>query len=704
MNELNNIDRYETIDLLGRGGMGSVYLARDPLIDRYVAVKVLDSAFDSAARERFTREARAAGRLHHPNIVTIFDVGEHQGRPFIAMEFVPGHTLAALIQQKRLSLVETLRLVADACAGLAYAHRAGIVHLDIKPENLIRHDSGVLKVLDFGIARVLTTDTAHTQSILGTLRYMAPEQVRGQALDRRSDVFALGCVLYEAIAGEPVFKGTVHDLLSRVMNPMPVPSLADVVPGVPPELVRMTARAVAASPDDRYDDLEVLRRELEALRRQLDHAPEDTTQRAVRSKTVEGAGRSAPETTGLNRAAEALDDRTDSAVVPAPKAVNARRRRRLAWAVAAVGLFAAGAGALWLSRLDETSPLASRAAAEEVEPARLPVAPPPTPATGEAGSEAANLDRAAVSGRGDAAGVEKQVWRLLAQRDRSGALTLLRAQRGRLSDRLMNELVAAARTSATAAQQAADRRDRNVASSRPYRSGVDELDHATALLAGGESIDAIAALWQAADLFVRAGADGGNAGAAEPPGPSSRAEPGPSPSRIEGQSSPLAGPLASTSMSAPPASAPNTDGAPVGPARPVETAEDPPDRAEHAAGGSAPVAPAPEESIRAVLKAYEAAYDGRDAAALRRIVPGLSSEQWEAVTRTFADAVSYDVDLTLLAINVTGSTATATCLVAHALVPKIGSASRNAPLETRFHLRQTSAGWVIERIERGSAP
>lgn len=119
-NEFKTIDRYETIDLIGRGGMGSVYLARDPLIDRYVAVKVLDVALDSIAREPFTREARASGRLHHPNIVTIFDVGEHQGRPFIAMEYVPGQTLAALIRQGQLGLAEKLRLMADACVGLAH--------------------------------------------------------------------------------------------------------------------------------------------------------------------------------------------------------------------------------------------------------------------------------------------------------------------------------------------------------------------------------------------------------------------------------------------------------------------------------------------------------------------------------------------------------------------------------------------------------
>ena len=288
-NEFRTIDRYETIELLGRGGMGSVYLARDPSIDRYVAVKVLDAAFDATARQRFTREARASGRLHHPNIVTIFDVGEHQGRPFIAMEYVPGQTLAALIRQGRLGPAEKLRLVADACTGLAYAHRAGIIHLDVKPENLVRHDSGVLKILDFGIARVLARDSTHTRHVMGTLRYMAPEQATGQTIDLRSDVFALGCVLYEVIAGVPAFKGTMQELLSRVTKPLQVSPLSELVPGVHPELVRMTQRAMAADPDERYNDLEVLKRELDGLRRRLFPCRRRTTRFVPPSRAVDGA-------------------------------------------------------------------------------------------------------------------------------------------------------------------------------------------------------------------------------------------------------------------------------------------------------------------------------------------------------------------------------------------------------------------------------
>ena len=214
MDQLDRIGRFEIVKLLGRGGMGEVYLARDPLIDRMVAVKLLSAAFDAVARDRFTREARAAGRLAHENIVTIFDVGEHRDQPFIAMEYVPGKTLGTLIRQRPSPpRGELLRLIQDACTGLAFAHLSGVVHLDVKPDNLIRRDDGRLKILDFGLARVVAIDETHTRHSAGTLRYMSPEQLNGGLVDHRSDVFGLGCVLYEVLTGQPAFGSTWPDVL-----------------------------------------------------------------------------------------------------------------------------------------------------------------------------------------------------------------------------------------------------------------------------------------------------------------------------------------------------------------------------------------------------------------------------------------------------------------------------------------------------------
>ncbi len=151
----DTVGRYQIERLIAHGGMGSLYLARDPVIDRMVAIKFLKEGFDDpGARERFAREARAAGRLHHPNIVTIFDVGEHQDRPFIAMEYVAGETLGQLVARRAVRrLWEKLEILEELCAGLHYAHTASIVHRDIKPSNVMRDQTGVVKILDFGIAQ-----------------------------------------------------------------------------------------------------------------------------------------------------------------------------------------------------------------------------------------------------------------------------------------------------------------------------------------------------------------------------------------------------------------------------------------------------------------------------------------------------------------------------------------------------------------------
>ncbi len=699
-NEFKTIDRYETIDLIGRGGMGSVYLARDPLIDRYVAVKVLDVALDSIARERFNREARASGRLHHPNIVTIFDVGEHQGRPFIAMEYVPGQTLAVLIRQGQLDLAEKLRLMADACVGLAHAHRASIIHLDVKPANFVRHDSGVLKILDFGIARVMAADTTRTEHVLGTMRYMAPEQATGQTIDRRTDVFALGCVFYEVIAGVPAFKGTYEELISRITKPIEASPLSDVVPGVHPELVRMTQRAMANDPDARYDDLEVLKREIDGLLRKIVTGPQEPRRLVLQSNEADASGNAGHEApargSGMDRSSAALERpalRDDQA---AGVSLRIRDRRRPA-AVAAlvIGLVAASVGVLYL--VDTWRPLTDTGLPDQVSTAPLLSAGTTTAGVVASPPQLSNGNRAGTVSSGDAADLEGQVWRLIATRDREAVLRLLREQPGRLSSSFVNELATAARTSVNETRLKAEQQDPIVASSRTYRAAMDQFNRGTALLGRGQSVDGIAALWLATDLFARAGSREAPSGSLEAAGAERSA------SSID--ETPLAPvrPPASTAVSELPVSGRGDASPPDG--RPDETAgivAARPKREGETSPADAPPADAlaPEEAIRTLLKAYEAAYDERDAAALRRIVPGLSAEQLGAITRTFADAVSYDVEVQILAMNITGSTATATCLVTHALVPKIGSASRNPPQETRFYLRQASAGWVIERIER----
>jgi serine/threonine-protein kinase len=267
------IGRFAVTKLIGRGGMGEVYLARDPIIDRMVAIKVIGSGLeDESGRHRLLREARAAGRLHHSNIVSVFEAGEYENRLFIAMEFVSGETLGSIIRRRAaVTLRRRIEMIESACAGLAHAHRAGVVHLDIKPDNLMLDETGLVKVLDFGISRVLQSETRATGHGAGTLRYMSPEQIQGVPLDHRSDVFSLGCSLFELVTYAPAFSGSTQEIVTKIAVG-PVPSLLTISPELDPRLDQIIRRAMALEPSKRYQDLEEMRAELAQVRAGIDPA------------------------------------------------------------------------------------------------------------------------------------------------------------------------------------------------------------------------------------------------------------------------------------------------------------------------------------------------------------------------------------------------------------------------------------------------
>jgi serine/threonine-protein kinase len=240
--------RYTVERELGRGGMATVQLARDEELHRLVAVKVLAEhlAADDTFRARFLREARLAGRLSHPNIVQVYDVGDSGGRPFIVMEYVPGRTLA---ECGKLPPPRVAELALQACAGLQQAHAAGLVHRDVKPGNLLLRDDGVLKIADFGIARAAET-TRHTQAgtILGTAAYLAPEQIAGEDATVSSDLYSLGAVLYELLTGRPPY---VFDSLAELAAQQTDGAIApvrDLEPSVPAELEAPVMHALAHEP------------------------------------------------------------------------------------------------------------------------------------------------------------------------------------------------------------------------------------------------------------------------------------------------------------------------------------------------------------------------------------------------------------------------------------------------------------------------
>lgn len=344
------LGRYRIVKELGRGAMGRVYLAFDPKIERQVAIKTIQifesipASEQEQARERFLREARSAGKLTHPGIVTVFDVGEAEGLPYLAMEFVEGQTLDVFCHEESLLPVDAaVDLVASAAEALAFAHANGIVHRDIKPANLMRVSDRGVKIMDFGLAKNPSAQLTQDGALLGTPNYMSPEQIRGDALDGRSDLFSLTVVLYELLTGTKPFAGeTVSSVLYRIVHepPRDPESLAGRVPAA---VVAALRKGLAKDPDDRYPD----------------GAAMATALRRAASGTVPVVSTSRPLS-----AAEA-----EATAVGIPRAYAPKRRAGWPWfAAAAVTGLVAIAVAVTLQGRGEAPPEAPAEAA----------APPPT--------------------------------------------------------------------------------------------------------------------------------------------------------------------------------------------------------------------------------------------------------------------------------------------------------------------------------------
>ncbi|HLB81552.1 MAG TPA: serine/threonine-protein kinase [Gemmatimonadales bacterium] len=274
------VGKFELQELIGEGAMGAVWRAYDSVIRRYVALKLLSRAGRSAdARERLLREARAAGALQHPNIVTIYDLGEADGQLFIAMELIDGSDLSTLIALREpLGLERKLDLVIEVLQALSYAHERGVIHRDIKPSNVRIGSDGSVKIMDFGIARLQSADVTGSGAIVGTPTYMAPEQITNGAITPATDVFAVGCLLYELLTYRKPFEGeTVHGVLYQVLTTDPKP-LRATTPSLPAALERVVSKALIKVPEERYETARQMQSALFAIRAALSGAS-DTTER-----------------------------------------------------------------------------------------------------------------------------------------------------------------------------------------------------------------------------------------------------------------------------------------------------------------------------------------------------------------------------------------------------------------------------------------
>lgn len=263
--------RYQMLGELGRGAMGVVYRAYDRVIGRVVAMKTIPLEVSPDEREelitRLKQEARAAGILDHPNVVTIFDVGEESGLFYFTMQFVEGRTLSSLLASKELlSIDKILDAMDQVCSAVGMAHQAGIIHRDLKPSNLMLTKQGAAKVLDFGIAKFGEAALTKAGTIIGTPSYLSPEQAGGRRLDARSDIFSLGAVLYELVTGERAFPGeSTTSIVYKILNEEPIPPIA-IEPSLPPGLDAVVRKAIAKDPNQRFQNCEEMREALKNCR------------------------------------------------------------------------------------------------------------------------------------------------------------------------------------------------------------------------------------------------------------------------------------------------------------------------------------------------------------------------------------------------------------------------------------------------------
>jgi eukaryotic-like serine/threonine-protein kinase len=361
------VGRYEILEKIGQGGMGTVYKAFDPLLRRTVAVKLISAVLDDKPemRERFFREARAAGQLSHKNIIVIYDLGEEKGQPFLAMEYLSGAALAArMTGAGRLPVARAVNVMIDVCHALEYAHARGVVHRDITPANIFITDADEVKLLDFGLAHLVSSELTRSETVMGTANYMSPEQVRGERVDRRADIFAVGVVLYEVLAGRKAFEGdSFANTLFKVLEGVP-PPLQTLDPTLPGPVVGVVDRALAKRREERYQTAAEMLHDLTVCRQWIldPLRPASILSMAPTVATMRPA-------TGTK----------DPVVATPPQSVVWSPRRVRTTAI--VGFVLAGTGALLLFGPREASrsslPAPERDPAAETQPAQTQPAPPP---------------------------------------------------------------------------------------------------------------------------------------------------------------------------------------------------------------------------------------------------------------------------------------------------------------------------------------
>lgn len=748
---MNTIGRYQLVEKLGQGGMGVVYRAFDPLLQRVVAVKLIANLeAGDELRERFFREARAAGQLSHKNIITIHDLGDHEGQPFLAMEYLEGqdlqHRMAAHIP---MSLSRKLDLAIDMCEGVEYAHDHGVIHRDLKPANIFITNSGAVKILDFGLARLITSELTNSNMMMGTLNYMAPEQVRGERADHRSDIFSTGVVLYEVFGGRRAFEGdSFAATLYKILEELPTP-LRELDATLPPEIDAVIERALVKTREERYPHMSDMRRDLQAYRQQLvvTNSPPfgGTSTDVVRiPSNAPGPMTPSPRSGSGVRVPSSASDAPTVASVPTPfpppasgsvpgpaldsqQGVSPRSTNSIILPAALAAVVLIGGVTYWaLNRGSTPPPTPSTAtepsAANQQEIAnRLEQASRALQAGDRAAAQRyADAVLAMSPGHVEARRLRDQAQQAIdaANRGVTNARDLLAAGRFDEASRAAGEVLtldptnaeargvmdeAAARSKGKGADDARARmtsaRNAAVAASAqrlaasPFSVAVAAEREAASLLKRGRLAEATAKYYEASGLFRSAEVAAQTEAAARVARAQAQQK------QAEEKSAP-APPAESKPTPPPPAlpPVPTSTGLPNTPvAPPVATPSAP---AAPKPAPAEPTAPAvsPSAGIPELLERYESALETRNLDAIKRIWPTLSSTQENAFRRDFQNARLIEVDVVSPQINVNGNTATVQFTRRYRLETtdgqRVGSESR-----TTMTLQRVGQNWTISQIQ-----
>jgi serine/threonine-protein kinase len=672
--------------------MGVVYRAHDALLEREVALKIISASIEGnpELRERFFREARAAGQLSHRNIITIHDLGEHDGQPYLAMEYLIGEDLQKrLSRPEPMSLARKLEIATDICDGLSYAHRRGLVHRDIKPANIFITDEGVVKLLDFGLARMVTSELTGSNMMLGTLNYMAPEQVRGERIDHRADIFSFGVVLYEILSGRKAFQGdSFATTLYKILQDVPEP-LQNIDASLPYEVVRLVEKSIAKLKDERYQDLSDLSRDLALHRQHLALSDSDTLAISVpsglRSSSTPRVPSDPPRATGPRpdsgqrpkSGPRTIDPSAPTILADAPTAIAPARRvttTRATWWIAG------GAAAVLIGAL-----VASQVFRRQPEPSTpvLTVRQTPPPAAQPPPQPPAGVQQAPpVAAPPPPSGAAEDNARLLADaRSRMNAARASARQRG----------PAVQRSPAFTAALAAEREGGRLQDARRTGEAVQKFYEAAGLFRSAELASGTPPGREPSAVAK---------GTAEPPAVE------PAPSRPAPAPSPASQPPAAPAQASPTPVTPAPQPVTPPPEAPVQTppavVPGPPIPALTRTPPAATQAPPPasrasEDELRELVRRYGQALESRSIDALKRIWPSLQGAQEAAVRQEFAQTRRIEVGIEGVEVSVSGATALVTFIRRYQLTTVDGQRPlRNS--RTTMNARRVGGEWLIERV------